>query len=91
MEVSVSKLRAELKDWIDAARRGEEVVITDRGVPVARLSGIDAADLISRLQQEGLITPPSSERPAAHHPAREPRDGACGQTPLSGLARRLRR
>src|SRR5690606_25236063 len=26
MEVSVSKLRAELKDWIDAARRGDEVV-----------------------------------------------------------------
>ncbi len=91
MEVSVSKLRAELKDWIDAARRGDEVVITDRGIPVARLSGIGAADLISRLQTEGLITPPSGERPAAEHAPREPRDAARSQTPLSGLARRLRR
>jgi len=91
MEVSVSKLRAELKDWIDAARRGEEVVVTDRGVPVARLSGIDAADLITRLQSEGLITPPSSERPGAEHSPREQRDGSKAQTPLSGLARRLRR
>src|SRR5690606_12583828 len=97
MEVSVSKLRAELKDWIDAARRGEDVVVTDRGVPVARLSGIDAADLISRLQNEGLITSPTGERPPADRPDREPRhrerdrDGARAETPLSGLARRLRR
>ena len=50
MEVSVSKLRAELKDWIEAARRGDEVVVTERGVPVARLSAVDSADLISRMQ-----------------------------------------
>jgi len=91
MEVSVSKLRAELKDWIDAARRGDEVVITDRGIPVARLSAIASADLITRLQSEGLITPPSGERPAAEHATREPRGASKPQTPLSGLARRLRR
>lgn len=95
MEVSVSKLRAELKDWIDAARRGEDVVITDRGVPVARLTGVESADLITRLQQEGLLTSPEGERPLAEGQARdgarEHRDGARAQTPLSGLARRLRR
>src|SRR5690606_11429287 len=97
MEVSVSKLRAELKDWIDAARRGEDVVITDRGVPVARLTGVESADLITRLQQEGLLTSPEGERPLAEGQARDgarehrDRDGARAQTPLSGLARRLRR
>ena len=98
MEVSVSKLRAELKDWLDAARRGEDVVITDRGVPVARLAGIDSADLISRLQQEGLITAPDGERPAATplsrgDATREPRDREVPkpQGALSDLARRLRR
>lgn len=93
MEVSVSKLRAELKDCIEAARSGEDVVVTDRGVPVARLTGIGAADLITRLQNEGLITSPEGERPPAQRPERDPRerDGARPQTPLSGLARRLRR
>lgn len=93
MEVSVSKLRAELKDCIEAARSGEDVVVTDRGVPVARLTGIGAADLITRLQNEGLITSPESDRPPAQRPERDPRerDGARAQTPLSGLARRLRR
>jgi prevent-host-death family protein len=90
MEVSVSKLRAELKDWIEAARRGEEVVVTDRGVPVARLSAIDSADLMTRLQSEGLITPPSADRPGAEHAPREHRE-AVDKNPLSGLARRLRR
>lgn len=98
MEVSVSKLRAELKDWLDAARRGEDVVVTDRGVPVARLAGIESADLISRLQQEGLITPPTGERPAAASLSRteavresRERDNHKAQGALSDLARRLRR
>lgn len=86
MEVSVSALRAGLKQWIDAAKAGEDVVITDRGVPVARLSAIASTDLLTRLQREGLLAAPEAERPAAavhdrHSPA---------QT-LSGLARRLRR
>lgn len=92
MEVSVSKLRAELKDWIEAARRGDEVVVTERGVPVARLSAVDSADLISRLQSEGLITPPSGDRPRAEHAHREHREHReADKNPLSGLARRLRR
>ena len=49
MDVSVSTLRAELKQWIDRAREGEEVVVTERGVPVVRLSRIGSAGLIERL------------------------------------------
>ena len=57
MDVSVSALRAELRQWIEAARAGEDVVITERGIPVARLSGIEAADLLTRLERDGLLTP----------------------------------
>jgi len=45
MDVAVSALRAELADWIERARGGEEVVATDRGTPVARLVAIDGAPL----------------------------------------------
>jgi prevent-host-death family protein len=84
VEVAVSALRAELKQWIDAARAGQDVVITDRGVPVARLTGIASADLLSRLQRDGLLAPPTAERePAA------PVAGA--RQAVSGLVRRLRR
>jgi antitoxin (DNA-binding transcriptional repressor) of toxin-antitoxin stability system len=43
---------------------GDEVVITDRGRPIARLSGIDVAPLLDRLTAEGRI----SAAPAAPRP-----------------------
>jgi prevent-host-death family protein len=63
MEVPVSALRAELRSWIERAREGEEVVVTERGVPVARLTGIATADLVTELTRDGLLTPPTTERP----------------------------
>jgi prevent-host-death family protein len=55
MDVAVSELRAHLSDYLDRARAGDEVVITDRGVPVARLLGLTAAATLERLAAEGVI------------------------------------
>ncbi|QAY69222.1 type II toxin-antitoxin system Phd/YefM family antitoxin [Xylanimonas protaetiae] len=88
MEVAVSALRAELKTWIERAREGEEVIITDRGLPVARLSGIAAADLVQGLVRDGLLTPAQVERPV-HEPPAAP--AGNGSRALSGLVRRIRR
>ena len=87
MDVSVSALRAELKQWIEAARAGEDVVITERGIPVARLSGIESADLLTRLERDG----PADARVArrARRPGRGRRPAAKGG--VSDLVRRLRR
>lgn len=66
MEVAVSALRAQLSKWLDRARAGEEIVVTDRGVPVARLTGMGTSTVIERLTQEGLISRPArSQRPRA--------------------------
>ncbi|NUU16641.1 type II toxin-antitoxin system prevent-host-death family antitoxin [Cellulomonas humilata] len=87
MDVPVSALRAELRQWIEAARAGEDVVITERGIPVARLSGIESADLLSRLERDGLLTAPASTpRPAARAGDRSAAKGG-----VSDLVRRLRR
>ncbi len=75
MEVPVSALRAELRSWIERARAGEEVVVTERGVPVARLSGIATADLVTELTRDGLLTPPTRERP--EHTGALPREDAA--------------
>ncbi len=58
MDVAVTELRAQLSTWLDRARAGEEVVITERGIPVARLTGVDSASLIERLTAEGVISAP---------------------------------
>ena len=66
MDVAVTELRAHLARWIDAARDGNDVVITDRGTPVARLVALDSAPVLERLTAEGVISRPArSTRPVA--------------------------
>jgi len=65
MDVAISALRAELSSWIDRARAGEEVVVTERGTPVARLIAVDTAPLLERLTQDGVLSRPDGDRPAA--------------------------
>ncbi|ARU50853.1 prevent-host-death family protein [Cellulosimicrobium cellulans] len=104
MEVPVSALRAELKSWIERAREGEEVVITERGVPVARLTGVATADLVTELVRDGVLVPPAGERPVHAVPADagtrtegadgvRPSDGARGGRGggVAALVRRIRR
>jgi prevent-host-death family protein len=61
MDVAIADLRAHLSDWLSRARAGTDVVITDRGVPVARLTGLNTTATIERLTAEGIISRP--ERP----------------------------
>ena len=66
MDVAVSDLRAHLSEWLDRARAGEEVVVTEHGVPVVRLLGIGAAETLERLTADGVITrPEQAPRPTA--------------------------
>ena len=66
MDVAISDLRAHLSDWLERARQGTEVVITDRGLPVARLLGLSTTATIDRLTAEGVIgRPERAARPVA--------------------------
>ncbi|QJW35744.1 type II toxin-antitoxin system prevent-host-death family antitoxin [Cellulosimicrobium protaetiae] len=106
MEVPVSALRAELKSWIERAREGEEVVITERGVPVARLTGVATSDLVTELVRDGVLVPAAGERPVHAVPVGDdpgtrdtgadgPRSPDGGRTARGGgvaaLVRRIRR
>jgi len=87
MEVGVSTLRAELADWIERVRGGEEVVVTDRGTPVARLVAVDAAPLLEQLTRQGVLSPPRrAGRPKATGAAR-----ARARRPVSELVTEQRR
>ena len=66
MDVAISELRSNLRAWVDRARAGERVVVTERGVPVARIVAVDAEGLLERLAREGVLTrAPSAKRPRA--------------------------
>jgi prevent-host-death family protein len=66
MDVAISALRAELSSWIERARSGEEIVVTDRGTPVARLLAVDTAPLLDQLVARGVVgRPQRTDRPTA--------------------------
>lgn len=87
MDVPISALRAELSSWIERAQAGEEVVITDRGTPVARLVPVDTAPLLDQLVARGVLTRPRrADRPAARGAVRVTARGPVAD--LVGEARR---
>lgn len=77
MDVAVTELRAHLSAWLERAREGDEIVITDHGVPVARLVGLTTTSALERLTADGIIGRASAaqrpvatgrERPRPRHP-----------------------
>lgn len=59
--VGIRDLKNGLSKYIDRVQAGEEVIVTDRGRPVARLSPLDAsADYLADLVTAGLVRPPLS-------------------------------
>ncbi len=60
--VSVSKLKASLSEYLAHVKTGEEVIVTDRGKPVARMLPVrlppDSPDHLARLVAEGRIRLP---------------------------------
>ena len=62
-EVGIRELKNGLSSYIDRVRDGEEVIVTDRGRPVARLSSLDAPqDRLAELVASGVVRPPSSSK-----------------------------
>jgi prevent-host-death family protein len=68
--VSVSDLKANLSRYLRQVRRGGEVQIMDRGVPVARLVGLAApsaeteSERRQRLIQAGVLRPGTGDASA---------------------------
>ena len=64
---AVSKLKAYLSEYLNRVKAGEEVLITDRGKPVARLVPISrkkaAGDSLARMEKQGLIRLGSGKLP----------------------------
>ena len=73
MEIGIAAFRADMKRWIEHVRAGEEVIITDRGVAVARMVGVDTAPILEQLERDGILhLPRTAARPKAAAHARIP-------------------
>jgi prevent-host-death family protein len=74
---SVAELKARLSEFLAVVRGGDDVIITDRGRPVARLTALDPAEHDARLS--GLVRA-GTVRPPRRRP--DPRAGARSARPV---------
>lgn len=76
--VSISELKARLSAFLDIVRQGEEVLVTDRGRLIARLTPVRGDDLKESrrdmLLRSGRLRAPSAMLPADFLKRRRPQD-----------------
>jgi len=63
MEVGIRELRAHLSRYLERVREGEEIVVTDRGAPIARITPTNGRSRIDELITAGVLTPPLNRGP----------------------------
>ena len=68
MNVSVSEFRAGLKRYLALVAEGSEIIVTDRGRPVARVVNPDVPSRYEQLVADGTITPPRRRKRATLPP-----------------------
>ena len=75
---SVAELKARLSEFLAAAKSGEDVIVTDRGRPVARLTALSGQSKrnsgLEKMIREGLIRPPTAKLPGDFFDRPRPED-----------------
>jgi prevent-host-death family protein len=57
--VGIRELRSNLRAYLQRVRDGEDVIVMERGKPIARLTPVEEQrTTLERLIEEGLVTPP---------------------------------
>ena len=62
MDVGIRELRDHLRRWLDVVGGGDEVTVTERGKPIARLIGVSSPPPLERLIADGVVTPAKRPR-----------------------------
>lgn len=75
---SITDLKARLSAFLDIVRHGEEVIVTDRGRPIARISPVSGSlrehSRREQLIRDGRLSPPSAPLPKTFWKQRRPAD-----------------
>lgn len=76
---AVSKLKASLSEYLSKVRAGEEVIVTDRGKPIAKLVPLKRGEAempahLLQLERAGLVKVGAHKLPDGFWKAPRPRD-----------------
>jgi prevent-host-death family protein len=75
LEIGVRELRDHLSRWLEEVKAGRELVVTERGRPVARLVPATGRTSMDDLIAAGVVTPPRHRREPASTFGRVRTDG----------------
>jgi prevent-host-death family protein len=79
-KASISILKSQLSQYLDSVKAGEEIVVTERGRPIARLSPLDRTHAPSgragQLVREGRMRAPTLGRATRGSPSSKTMDPA---------------
>jgi prevent-host-death family protein len=59
VKVGVRELRANLRAYLDRVQAGEDVIVTERGVPIAKITNGEAERRRQELIDRGILRPAS--------------------------------
>lgn len=59
-EVGIRELRDHLSRWLEEVKAGGELVVTERGRPVARIIKASGSSSMDELIAAGVVTPPGA-------------------------------
>jgi len=86
VEVGVRDLKNNLSRYLDRVQAGEEVIVTERGRPIARLAALDhPMDRLAELISTGVV------RPAPRNTRRPPQNRISPKGSVSDLVADQRR
>lgn len=86
VEVGVRDLKNNLSRYLDRVQAGEEVIVTERGRPIARLAALDhSMDRLAELISTGVV------RPAKRSTRRPPKNRISPKGSVSDLVADQRR
>lgn len=87
--VGVAELKAKLSEYLAMVKGGEEILITERGKPIAKMVRAEPmGEELERLVRKGIVTPPVEPLPSDFFD--RPRPKAKGE-PISETVIRERR
>ncbi len=75
VKVGIRDLRANFSSWLDRVQEGEEVIVTERGKPVARIVPEERKSRLQELIEQGIVTPPSKPKTSLGPPRLPPLKG----------------
>jgi prevent-host-death family protein len=74
LEVGVRDFRDHLSEWLAQVKSGREIVVTERGRPVARVVSTSGSSRLEELIRSGTVTPAKEQaKPADAYPRPRPR------------------